>query len=76
MPINSEQLFEFNVGDKSHRLWIDKETIASMATAESHLENSIVDVWSIIMNKNQLSRQKRSLKRFYFTKYVYVSYVC
>ncbi|KAJ8432846.1 hypothetical protein Cgig2_024534 [Carnegiea gigantea] len=44
-----------NADDKAHKLWIDKEVIASMATIDSHLENSILDVWSIIMNKKQLS---------------------
>ena len=62
--------------DKAHRLWIDRETIASMAAADNHLENSIVDVWFIIMNNDQLSRQKRAPKRFYFAIYVCVSHVC
>ncbi|KAJ8429733.1 hypothetical protein Cgig2_023122 [Carnegiea gigantea] len=31
--------------------------IASAAAGDSHLEHSILDVWSIIMNKKQLSRQ-------------------
>ncbi|KAJ8437480.1 hypothetical protein Cgig2_002981 [Carnegiea gigantea] len=57
--------------DKAHRLWIYRETIALMAAADNHLENSIVDVWSIIMNNDQLSRQKGGPKRFYFTIYVY-----
>ncbi|KAJ8441762.1 hypothetical protein Cgig2_009008 [Carnegiea gigantea] len=41
--LNSEELHKFNAYDKAHKLWIDKETIASMATADSRLENSIVD---------------------------------
>jgi len=42
--INSEELYEFNAHDKAHRIWIDKEAIASMASADSHLENGILDV--------------------------------
>ena len=74
--INSEELYEFNAHDKAHRLWIDKETIVSMASADSHLENSILDVWSIIMNKKQLSRQTTHPSRFFFTTYAYVSHTC
>ncbi|KAJ8446933.1 hypothetical protein Cgig2_026431 [Carnegiea gigantea] len=64
--INSEELYELNAHDKAHRLRIDKEAIASMASADSHLENSILDVWSIIMNKKQLTR-------FFFTTYAYIA---
>ncbi|KAJ8432427.1 hypothetical protein Cgig2_016057 [Carnegiea gigantea] len=39
-----EELYELNAHDKAHRLWIDKEAIASMASADSHLENSILDI--------------------------------
>ena len=74
--INSEELYEFNAYDKAHRLWIDKEAIALMAPANSHLENSILDVWSIIMNKKQLSRQTTRPSRFFFTTYAYVSHTC
>ncbi|KAJ8432303.1 hypothetical protein Cgig2_019232 [Carnegiea gigantea] len=44
----------------------DKEAIASMASADSHMENSILDVWSIIMNKKQLSREHFFLIVFQF----------
>ncbi|KAJ8437511.1 hypothetical protein Cgig2_027586 [Carnegiea gigantea] len=71
--INSEELYEFNAHDKAHRLWIDKEAIASMASVDSHLENSILDVWSIIMNKKQLSRQITRPSRFFFTTYAYIA---
>ena len=74
--VNSEELYEFNAPNKAHRLWIDKEAIASIASADSHLENSILDVWSIIMNKKQLSRQTTCPSRFFFTTYAYVSYTC
>ncbi|KAJ8431217.1 hypothetical protein Cgig2_016776 [Carnegiea gigantea] len=67
--IKKEELHKFNAYDEAHRLWINKETIALMAVADNHLENSTVDVWSIIMNNNQLSRQKRSSNRFYSTTY-------
>ncbi|KAJ8427887.1 hypothetical protein Cgig2_007202 [Carnegiea gigantea] len=50
----------------------DKEIIASMAAADCYLENSIVDMWYIITNNNQLSRHKGSSNRFYFTTYVYM----
>ena len=49
--INGKELYEFNSHDKTHRLWIDKEAIALMAIVDSHLENRILDVLSIIMNK-------------------------
>ncbi|KAJ8425775.1 hypothetical protein Cgig2_014889 [Carnegiea gigantea] len=71
--INNEELYEFNAHDKAHRLWIDKKAIASMASADNHLENSILDVWSIIMNKKQLSRQTTRLSRFFFTTYAYIA---
>ncbi|KAJ8422111.1 hypothetical protein Cgig2_011154 [Carnegiea gigantea] len=68
-----EELYEFNAHDKAHRLWIDKEATASIAVADSHLENSILDVWSIIMNKKQLSRKITRPSRFFFTTYAYVN---
>ncbi|KAJ8451708.1 hypothetical protein Cgig2_018342 [Carnegiea gigantea] len=71
--INSEELYELNAHDQAHRLWIDKEAIASMASADSHLENSILDVWSIIMNKKQLTRQTTRPSRFFFTTYAYIA---
>ncbi|KAJ8434393.1 hypothetical protein Cgig2_014240 [Carnegiea gigantea] len=71
--INSEELYELNAHEKAHRLWIDKEAIASMASADSHLENSILDVWSIIMNKKQLTRQTTRPSRFFFTTYAYIA---
>ena len=73
--LNSKELYEFDAHEKAQKLWIDKETIASMAPADNHLGNSIVDVWSIIMINDELSRQKASPNRFYFTIYVYVSHV-
>ncbi|KAJ8435401.1 hypothetical protein Cgig2_009652 [Carnegiea gigantea] len=42
--INCEELYEFNAHDKAHRLRINKEVIASMAFADSHLENNILDI--------------------------------
>ncbi|KAJ8435900.1 hypothetical protein Cgig2_010257 [Carnegiea gigantea] len=39
----SKELYEFKAPNKAHRLWIDKEAIASMAVADSYLENSILD---------------------------------
>ncbi|KAJ8438670.1 hypothetical protein Cgig2_031635 [Carnegiea gigantea] len=63
--INSEELYEFNAHDKAHRLWIDKEAIVSMASTNNHLENSILDVWSIIMSKKQLSRKTTCPSRFF-----------
>jgi len=74
--INSEELYEFNAPNKAYRLWIDKEAITSMSAADSHLENNILDVWSIIMNKNQLTRKTMHPNRFFFTTYVYVSHTC
>jgi len=71
----SEKLFEFNAHDKEQRVWIDKEIIASMVVADNHLENSIVHVWYIMVNRNKSSRQKGSPNRSYFTIYVYVSHV-
>ena len=47
-----------------------------MAAADSHLENGILDVWSIIMNKTQLTRETTHPSRFFFTTYVYVSHTC
>ena len=64
--INSEELYEFNAHDKAHRLLIDKEVIVSMAAADSHLKNSILDVWSIIMNKKKLLRQTMRMIRYFF----------
>ena len=74
--MNNEELYEFNAHDKAHRLWIDKEAITSMVAADNHSENSILDVWSIIMNKNQLSRETMRSSRFFFTAYVCISYTC
>ncbi|KAJ8430389.1 hypothetical protein Cgig2_032128 [Carnegiea gigantea] len=67
--VNSEELYESNAPDKAYRLWIDKEAIASMAAVDSHLKNSILDMWSIIMNKKQLSRETMHPSRFFFTTY-------
>ncbi|KAJ8429732.1 LOW QUALITY PROTEIN: hypothetical protein Cgig2_023121 [Carnegiea gigantea] len=49
-----EELYEFEAQGKAHRLWVE---IALVAAADSHLKNSILDVWSIIMKKKKLSRQ-------------------
>jgi len=46
---------------------MDKEAIALMAAAYCHLENSILDVWFIIMNKNKLLRQTMHPIRSFFT---------
>ncbi|KAJ8437396.1 hypothetical protein Cgig2_020415 [Carnegiea gigantea] len=62
--VNNEEVYEFNA--------VDKEAIASMAAADSHLENGILDVWSIIMNKNQLSKETIRPSRFFFPTYVYL----
>ncbi|KAJ8443038.1 LOW QUALITY PROTEIN: hypothetical protein Cgig2_030241 [Carnegiea gigantea] len=71
--INSEELYNLNAHDKAYRLWIDKAVTASMIATDNHLENSILDVWFIIMNKNPLSRKTMRSSRFFFTTYVYTT---
>ncbi|KAJ8422749.1 LOW QUALITY PROTEIN: hypothetical protein Cgig2_015659 [Carnegiea gigantea] len=50
--INGEELYELNTHDEAHIVWIDKEAIALMVATDLHLENNILDVWCIIMNKD------------------------
>ncbi|KAJ8434755.1 hypothetical protein Cgig2_019680 [Carnegiea gigantea] len=64
---------------KSHKAMLNK--LCKMYLKETKgckqpFENSILDAWSTVMNKNQLSRQTIHLNRFFFTTCVYISHTC
>ncbi|KAJ8439023.1 hypothetical protein Cgig2_028469 [Carnegiea gigantea] len=70
----TEELYEFNAPDKVHISWIDKEAIASMAAADNHLENSILDKHFFSKYLIQRGRPKAEEVKNFRTVYVKTDY--